>query len=156
MLPTEAWLLLAAADALFSGQIVPLAKPLGEVIGEVSPFPGVANTARRRRDRQHRAPVRSAVDRHSKSVFGTVRMTCKVGLDQSGKLGRRLALPLQSNRFDRLRLRNGRRGNVTGRDLAQRKGVTLAAGASFALGSGGWRPNVAAAFPKICCARVIL
>jgi hypothetical protein len=91
--------------ALFPGQIVVFAESLSEVVGEVSPLPGVANRAGSRRNRQHGAPVRAAVNRHSKSAFGTVRVTCKVGLDQFGKLGSRLELPLLSLSFAGLQAR---------------------------------------------------
>jgi hypothetical protein len=91
--------------ALFPGQIVVFAEPLSEVVGEVSPLPGIANRAGSRRNRQHGAPVRAAVNRHSKSAFGTVRVTRKVGFDQFGKLGSRLELPLLSLSFAGLQVR---------------------------------------------------
>lgn len=96
---------LIGRTALFPGQIVVLAESLGEVVGEVSPLPGIANRACSRRNRQHGAPVRAAINRHSKSAFGTVRVTRKVGLDQFGQLGSRLELPLLSLSFAGLRAR---------------------------------------------------
>ena len=74
------------------GQIVPLGEPLSELIGKVSPFPRIANGASGRRDRQHRSPMRPAINRYSKSGFGTVGMTCEVLFNHFGKLRRRLEL----------------------------------------------------------------
>jgi hypothetical protein len=66
----------ALVASLLPSQIVPLAKPLSELIGTVSPFLRIANNASGRRNRQHRSPIRPAINRHSKSGFGTVRMAC--------------------------------------------------------------------------------
>ena len=107
--------LLGTRTALLPGQIVPRAKPLGEVIGEVSPFPGIANAPGSRRNRQHGSPVRPTVNRHSKSVPGTVGVTRKVELDHFGKLRSRLELLLLSHSFNRRQIRGGRRRTFTGR-----------------------------------------
>ena len=86
---------------LFPGQIVVRAKPLGEVVGEVPPFPGIANTPGSRRNRQHGPPVRPAVNRHSKSGPGTIRVTRKIEFDHFGQFRSRLELPLLNHGFDR-------------------------------------------------------
>jgi hypothetical protein len=74
-------------------QIIPLAQPLGEFLGEVTPFLRVADRAGRRRDRQHRPPLRGAVDRHREALPWTLRMFCEIGLDHLGQLGRGLDFP---------------------------------------------------------------
>jgi hypothetical protein len=60
------------ATSLFPSEVVTSAEPLCEVIGKAAPFLRIANTAGGQRKRQHCAPVRPAVERHSNhAVRGT-------------------------------------------------------------------------------------
>jgi hypothetical protein len=77
-------------DVLCPSQIVSLPKSIREFVGQVAPFLRISNCARRRRDRQHRAPVGRPIDGHSKSTLGTIRMLREIELDHLGKLGCRL------------------------------------------------------------------
>src|SRR5450759_3616993 len=89
-------------------QVVPLAEPLSELIGKLSPFLRIANTTSGRANRPHPSPMRPAVNRHSKSSFRTVRMTRQVEFNHFGKLRRRLELLLQRFTFACLSDRAGR------------------------------------------------
>ncbi len=104
---------------LFPGQIVMRAKPLGEFVGEVLPLFGIANAPGSRRNRQHRPPVRPAVNRHSKSGPRTIRVTRKVELDHFGKLCGGLELP-RLGRSDISRIRDGRWRSFIGRRMSLR------------------------------------
>ena len=77
--------------ALTPRQIVPLAKPFGELFGEVAPFLGIADRSCSRGDGQHRPPESGAVDGHLEPL-GALRMRRQIGLDHLRQLRGRFDL----------------------------------------------------------------
>lgn len=85
-----------------------LAKPFGELFGEIPPLLRIADGASSRRDRQHRSPERGTIDRHHKSLLRALRMLCEVRLNHLRQLRGRLCL-LGYPRIERPRIRFNRK-----------------------------------------------